>query len=216
MINVFSSLFDPNKKEVQRLSEIVEEINKLSPKFEKLKETDFGKKTLEYKERIKKGEDLIKVVPEAFAIARESSSRAIGKRHYDTQLMAGIALFEGKISEQKTGEGKTLSAVPPLYLRALTGNGVHLVTVNDYLARRDAGWNGPIFDLLGLKVSSLIQEGKSFVYDPEYRDDSHGDERLAHLRPADRKEAYSVDITYGTNNEFGFDYLRDNMVSDLS
>src|SRR3989338_3456022 len=216
MINVFSSLFDPNKKEVQRLSEIVEEINKLSPKFEKLKETDFVKKTLEYKERIKKGEDLIKVLPEAFAIAREASSRAIGLRPYDTQLMAGIALFEGKISEQKTGEGKTLSAVAPLYLHALVGRGVHLVTVNDYLARRDAGWNGPTFNFLGLKVASIIQEGKSFIYDPEFNDPTHGDERLAHLKMCSRQEAYKADIVYGTNNEFGFDYLRDNMVGDVS
>ena len=216
MINVFSSLFDPNKKEVQRLSEIVEEINKLSPKFEKLKETDFVKKTLEYKERIKKGEDLIKVLPEAFAIAREASNRAIGLRPYDTQLMAGIALFEGKISEQKTGEGKTLSAVAPLYLHALVGRGVHLVTVNDYLARRDAGWNGPTFNLLGLKVASIIQEGKSFIYDPEFNDPTHGDERLAHLKMCSRQEAYKADIVYGTNNEFGFDYLRDNMVGDVS
>jgi len=130
--------------------------------------------------------------------------------------MAATALFEGKVAEQKTGEGKTLSAVPALYLRALTGRGVHLVTVNDYLARRDAGWNGPVFHLLGLTTGSIIQETKSFVYDPDFYDSSHGDERLAHLRLSDRKAAYACDILYGTNNEFGFDYLRDNMVSSLA
>ncbi|MDO8452695.1 MAG: preprotein translocase subunit SecA [bacterium] len=216
MLNFLSRFVDTNRKEVERLTRIVDRINKLDSSVKKLKDSDFSGKTEEFKKRLEKGESLEDILPEAFALVREASLRTIGKRHYDTQLMAGIALFEGKIAEQKTGEGKTLSAVPPLYLRALTGNGVNLVTVNDYLARRDAGWNGPIFALLGLKVSSLIQEGKSFVYDPEYRDDSHGDERLAHLRPANRKEAYSVDITYGTNNEFGFDYLRDNMVSDLT
>src|SRR3989338_4829272 len=168
----------------------------LIPIKKKLKEKDFVKKTLEYKERIKKGEDLIKVLPEAFAIAREASSRAIGLRPYDTQLMAGIALFEGKISEQKTGEGKTLSAVAPLYLHALVGRGVHLVTVNDYLARRDAGWNGPTFRLLGLSVGSIIQEGKSFLYNPEFNDPTHGDERLAHLKMCSRQEAYNTDIFY--------------------
>src|SRR3989338_8002170 len=169
----------------------------LIPIKKKLKEKDFVKKTLEYKERIKKGEDLIKVLPEAFAIAREASSRAIGLRPYDTQLMAGIALFEGKISEKKTGEGKTLSAVAPLYLHALVGRGVYLVTVNDYLARRDAGWNGPTFDLLGMTVGTIIQEGKSFVVDPKFNDTSHGDERLAHLKFTPRKEAYACDVTYG-------------------
>ena len=130
-------------------------------------------------------------------------------------LWQRTALFEGKIVEQKTGEGKTLSAVPALYLRALTGKGVHLVTVNDFLARLGAGWNAPVFALLGLSVGVIVQENKSFIYDHNFRDDSHGDERLAHLKPCSRKEAYACDITYGTNNEFGFDYLRDNMVQSL-
>ncbi|HLD91921.1 MAG TPA: preprotein translocase subunit SecA, partial [Patescibacteria group bacterium] len=146
---------------------------------------------------------------------REASWRILGQRHYDVQLMAAVALFEGKIVEQKTGEGKTLSAVPSLYLRALTGKGVHLVTVNDFLARLGAGWNAPIFDLLGLTVGVIIQENKSFIYDPKFTDNTHGDERLSHLKVVGRKEAYSADITYGTNNEFGFDYLRDNMVQSL-
>lgn len=217
MLNVFSSIFDPNKKEIERLSKIVDKINDFAPRIEKLKDEDFPRKTVEFKKIIEKnGGELESVLPEAFAIVREASHRAIGLRPYDTQLMAGITLFEGKIAEQKTGEGKTLSAVAPLYLRALTGKGVHLVTVNDYLARRDAGWNGPAFHLLGLKVGSIIQEGKSLIYDPTYNDPTHGDERLAHLRPCSRKEAYAADITYGTNNEFGFDYLRDNMVGDTA
>lgn len=216
MLGIFSKIFDVNRQEIERLSRIVEEVNSLSPKAEKLKKEEFKKKTLELKKRLEKEESLDRILPEVFAVAREAAWRAIGLRPYDTQIMAGIALSQGKISEQKTGEGKTLSAVLPLYLHALTNRGVHLVTVNDYLARRDAGWNGPIFHMLGVSVGVIIQEGKSFLYDPEYIDNSHGDERLAHLRPVERKEAYLADITYGTNNEFGFDYLRDNMVMDVS
>ncbi len=215
MFNFFSKLLDINRKEVDRLQKIVERVNGFGEKAKRLKDEDFSKKTEEFKLRLSKGESLEAILPEAYAVVREASERAIGLRHYDVQLMAAVALFEGKVAEQKTGEGKTLSAVPALYLRALEARGVHLVTVNDYLARRDAGWNGPIFDLLGLSIGSIIQEGKSFVYDPKFKDTSHGDERLAHLKPSTRKEAYEVDITYGTNNEFGFDYLRDNMVSAL-
>ena len=216
MLKIFSKLLDVNQRELNRLSKVVDEINSLSSKYKKFKEKDFSKETEKFKERIKKGESLEKILPEAYALAREASDRAIGLRPYDVQLMASIALFEGKVAEQKTGEGKTLSAVPALYLRALTGKGVHLVTVNDYLARRDAGWNGPVFRLLGLSVGVIVQETKSFVYDSKFIDTSHGDERLSHLKPCQRKEAYTTDITYGTNNEFGFDYLRDNMVSSLS
>jgi len=215
MFKIFSGLLDVNKKELNRLSKVVDKINTFEPKVKKLKEPDFAKKTEEFKKRIKKGESLEQILPEAFALAREASWRTIGLRPFDVQLVAAIALFEGKAVEQKTGEGKTLSAVLPLYLRGLTGKGVHLVTVNDYLARRDAGWNGPIFHLLGLSIGSIVQEMKSFLYDPEYEDTSHGDERLAHLRPVGRKLVYQADITYGTNNEFGFDYLRDNMAPSL-
>lgn len=215
MFKIFSRFLDLNQREVDRLSKIVDRINDLEVKSSKLKVQDFSEKTLEFKKRIQKGESLEDILPEAFALAREASFRAIGLKHYGVQLMAAVALFEGKIVEQRTGEGKTLSAVPALYLRALTGKGSHLVTVNDYLARRDAGWNGPIFALLGLSVGSIIQEGKSFIFDPSYEDKSHGDERLAHLKPVSRKEVYQLDVTYGTNNEFGFDYLRDNMVSSL-
>jgi len=215
MLKIFSKLLDINQREIDRLAKIVEKINSFEPKVKKLKDKDFSAKTEEFKKRFSKGEALEDLLPEAYALVREASWRTLGLRHFDVQLMAAIALFEGKVAEQKTGEGKTLSAVPALYLRGLTGKGVHLVTVNDYLARRDAGWNAPIFHLLGLSVGSIIQEGKSFVYDPEYSDSSHGDERLAHLKPSPRKEAYQADVTYGTNNEFGFDYLRDNMVSSL-
>lgn len=212
MLNVFSKFLDINQREVKRLEKIVDKVNEHTDKVKKLKDKDFVKKTEEFRKRHSEGESLESILPEAFALAREASDRAIGLRHYDVQILAAVALFEGKVAEQKTGEGKTLSAVPALYLRALEQKGVHLVTVNDYLARRDAGWNGPIFDMLGLTVGAIIQEGKSFVYDPSYTDKAHGDERLSHLRPSERKEAYLADVTYGTNNEFGFDYLRDNMV----
>lgn len=215
MLGIFSKFLDINRREIERYEKIVAEINAFDARVKKLKDKDFSKKTQEFKERLGKGETLEQILPEAYAVCREASWRAIGLRPFDVQLVAAIALFEGKVAEQKTGEGKTLSAVLPLYLRGLTGKGVHLVTVNDYLARRDAGWNGPTFNLLGLSVGSIIQETKSFVYDPEFSDSSHGDERLAHLKPAERKLSYQADITYGTNNEFGFDYLRDNMVGTL-
>ena len=215
MFKIFSRLLDLNQREIDRLSKIVARINDFEVKSSKLKVQNFSEKTQEFKKRIAKGETLEAILPEAFALVREASSRTLGLRHFDVQMMAAIALFEGKVAEQKTGEGKTLSAVPALYLRALTEQGVHLVTVNDYLARRDAGWNAPIFHLLGLSVGSIIQEGKSFVYDPGYSDTSHGDERLAHLKPTERKAAYAADVTYGTNNEYGFDYLRDNMVQNI-
>jgi preprotein translocase subunit SecA len=216
MLNIFSKILDLNAREIDRIAKIVEKVNSFESRAKKLKEKDFVKKTEEFKKRLEKGERLEELLPEAYAVVREASWRVLGMRHFDVQLMAATALFEGKVAEQKTGEGKTLSAVPALYLHALTGRGVHLVTVNDYLARRDAGWNGPIFHLLGLTTGSIIQETKSFVYDPEFTDSSHGDERLAHLKPAERKVAYQSDILYGTNNEFGFDYLRDNMVASLA
>ena len=216
MLKFFGKFLDLNQREVERLAKVVESVNSFEPKIKKLSDSSLSKKTDDFKKRIEKGETLESILPEAFAVVREATQRTLGMRHFDVQLMAATALFNGAVAEQKTGEGKTLSAVPALYLRALTGKGVHLVTVNDYLARRDSGWNGPIFHMLGMKVGSIVQEQKSFVYDPKYKDTSHGDERLAHLRPCDRKEAYGADITYGTNNEFGFDYLRDNMVSQTS
>ncbi|MDP2726650.1 MAG: preprotein translocase subunit SecA, partial [Dehalococcoidia bacterium] len=152
------------------------------------------------------------LLPEAFAAAREAAKRTIGQRHFDVQLMGGIILHQGKVAEMKTGEGKTLVATLPTYLNSLTDLGVHIVTVNDYLAKRDPQWMGPIYHLLGASISS-IQHESAFLFDPEYVSE---DPRFHHLRPISRQEAYRADITYGTNNEFGFDYLRDNMVLDLS
>ncbi len=215
---MFKNLFkflDLNQREVDKLGKTVASVNASENKYKKIKTEDFVKETQKLKKLVTNDQSLTTVLPSAFALAREASLRILGQRHYDVQLMAATALFEGKIVEQKTGEGKTLSAVPALYLRSLTGKGVHLVTVNDFLARLGAGWNAPVFALLGMSVGVIVQENKSFVYDPNFRDDSHGDERLAHLKPCSRKEAYACDITYGTNNEFGFDYLRDNMVQSL-
>ncbi len=215
MFKFLGKLLDSNEKEIGRLRALVEHINALEPEIKKTKDTGFAKKTAEFKERLKGGQTLDDLLPEAYALVREAARRTIGERHYDVQLMAAAVLHQGKVAEQKTGEGKTLSATPALYLNALTGRGVHLVTVNDYLARRDAGWMGQIYHLLGLSVSAMISE-QSFLYDPEYNDPMASDWRLQHLKPVSRKEAYAADITYGINSEFGFDYLRDNMVSDMS
>ncbi len=155
------------------------------------------------------------VLPEAFAVVREMSDRVLGMRHYDVQLIGAMVLHEGKIAEMRTGEGKTLVATAALYLNALLGKGAHLVTVNDYLARRDAGWNAPLYHALGMTVGIIAGQDQQYVYDPEFIDEAHDDERLRHLRPCPRREAYSVDITYATNNELGFDYLRDNMASSI-
>lgn len=215
MLGFLQKYLDTNAKEINRYAKIVEHIGSFEPAMRKLTEADFVKKTAEFRKRLENGATLDDILPESFALVREAARRTIGERHYDVQLIAAIALHEGKIAEQKTGEGKTLSAIPSLYINALTGWGVHLVTVNDYLARRDAGWMGPIFHLLGLKVSAIISE-RSFLYDPEYVDDQMDDWRLKNLRPITRREAYQADVTYGINSEFGFDYLRDNMVSDIS
>ena len=172
-------------------------------------------KTEEFKNRLKDKKDTLdNLLPEAFAVVREVSKRILNQRHYDVQIVGGICLHEGKVAEMRTGEGKTLVATLPLYLNSLSGRGAHLVTVNDYLAKLGAGWMGPIYDFLGVSVGIIIPEA-SFIYDVSYQDDSADDERLSHLRPCSRQEAYQADITYGTNNEFGFDYLRDNMVRNL-
>lgn len=210
MLNFITKIFDSNDKDVQRLAPLVEEINLLEPKFQKLKDEDFPKKTKELKDRIASGQSVYLLLPEAFALVREAAKRTIGQRHYDVQLISGIALAQGKVSEQKTGEGKTLSATPALYLHALTGKAVHLVTVNDYLARRDAGWMGDVFSFLGMSVGVIINDA-SYVYDKNHTEADVVDYRLTHLKPVTRKEAYQSDILYGINSEFGFDYLRDNM-----
>ncbi len=155
------------------------------------------------------------LLPEAFAVVREASKRSLGMRHFDVQLIGGIVLHQGRIAEMKTGEGKTLVATLALYLNALEGRGAHLVTVNDYLARRDAGWNASLYHFLGMTVGVIAGQDMSYVYDPDFVDDTHPDPRLQHLRPSSRREAYAADITYSTNNELGFDYLRDNMAQKL-
>jgi len=215
MFGFLGKLLDSNEKEVAKLRKLVLEINSLEGDVQKLKDEQFPQKTAELKTKLSGGALLDDLIPQAFALVREASRRVNGERHYDVQLIAAAALHFGRIAEQKTGEGKTLSAIPALYLNSLSGQGAHLVTVNDYLARRDAGWMGPIFHLLGVSVSAIISD-RSFLYDPAFIDESAGDFRIRHLRPITRKEAYATDVTYGINSEFGFDYLRDNMVSDAS
>lgn len=213
MLPLLGKFFDSNDREITNLSGTIKAINDLDTEIKKLKDSDFPKRTQALRERVAKGESLDVILPEAFALVREAASRTVGLRHYDVQLIAATVLARGKIAEQKTGEGKTMSAVPALYLNSLTGKSVHLVTVNDYLARRDAGWMGPIFHFLGLSVASMISEA-SFIYDPSFTKEGEVDDRLSHLRPITRKEAYKADVVYGINSEFGFDYLRDNMVQD--
>ncbi|HSX41196.1 MAG TPA: preprotein translocase subunit SecA [Candidatus Saccharimonadales bacterium] len=212
-------LGDPNAREIKRLRALAEQANDLEPGIKKLTESQLRGQTGKLKQRLAEGGKLDDLLPEAFATVREAAKRVIGQRHYDVQLMAGIALHEGKIAEMKTGEGKTLMSTAPTYLNALSGKGVHLVTVNDYLARRDAGWMGQVFHSLGLSVGVIVPQATfdvaAYLYDPDYVDESAADDRLKHLRPVERREAYAADITYGTNNEFGFDYLRDNMVNDV-
>ncbi|HVA97155.1 MAG TPA: preprotein translocase subunit SecA [Candidatus Acidoferrales bacterium] len=215
MLGLLNKVFDSNKREINALQPLVDKINAEEDTVKKLKDKDFPKKTQEFRDRIKDGEKLMDVLPEAFALAREASRRAIGLRQFDQQMMGGIVLAQGKIAEQKTGEGKTLTAVSALYLHSLLGKGAHLVTVNDYLARRDAGWMGPVFNLLGVSVAAMIND-QSFIYDPEFVNKEANDYRLTHLKPISRKEAYDADVTYGINSEFGFDYLRDNMAQDMT
>jgi len=213
MFKFFKKFFNYNEKELERIRKRVVEINQLEDKARNLKDDDFIKETDRLKTEISDGKELSEILPWSFAMVREAARRTLGQRHFDVQLIAGIALHEGKIAEQKTGEGKTLSATTALYLNALTGKGTHLVTVNDYLARRDAGWMGKIFDFLGLKTAAMIAD-RSFIYDSNYNDKEAADWRLTHLKPCERKEAYLADVTYGINSEFGFDYLRDNMASN--
>ncbi|MDD5481834.1 MAG: preprotein translocase subunit SecA [Candidatus Shapirobacteria bacterium] len=212
MKNFLTKLFSSQKKEIVRLQGLVGQINDWEGDLERLTKDQISKQAQNLKKKLGK-EGPENLLPEAFALVREAAKRTIGQRHFDVQMMAAIALFEGKIIEQKTGEGKTLAATPALFLRALEGKGAHLVTVNDYLARRDAGWMGQIFHLLGLSTGGIIHD-QGFIYDPEFSQKAD-DDRLRHLRPVERRQAYQADITYGTNNEFGFDYLRDNMAHNL-
>ncbi|HHW60383.1 MAG TPA: preprotein translocase subunit SecA [Syntrophomonadaceae bacterium] len=190
MRDFLKRIVDDNEKQIKKMSGIVNKINQLEPEFQALKDEEFPQKTDEFKERLKNGESLNDILPEAFALVREASVRKLGMRHFDVQLIGGIALHRGKIAEMKTGEGKTLVATLPAYLNALEGKGVHIVTVNDYLASRDAEWMRPVYEMCGLSVGLIVHD----------------------LNYQERQAAYACDITYGTNNEFGFDYLRDNMV----
>ena len=205
---------DPNEKYIKKLQPTVEQINQLEAKFSQFSDQQLKEQTAKFKGELKNGKTLDDILPEAFACVREAAKRTLGLRHYDVQLLAGMVLHRGQISEQRTGEGKTLSATLALYLNSLEGKGCHLVTVNDYLSRRDCGWMGPIYNLLGVSSGVIVHEA-AFLYDPEYTDPNSTDEKLVHLRPTPRQAVYGADITYGTNNEFGFDYLRDNMVSEL-
>ena len=215
MLNLFSRFVDSNQRDLNRLSKIAESINSLEKKYQKLTDKQLKDKTEEFKKDLSQGKTLEQILPDVFATVREAFIRSLKVRLYDVQLIAAITLHEGNIAEQKTGEGKTFSAVPALYLNSLLGKGVHLVTVNDYLARREAGWTGPVYEKLGVKIGSIVHD-ESFIFDPKFKETSHVDTRLNNLKPVSRKEAYNADITVGTNNEFGFDYLRDNMVRDLS
>jgi preprotein translocase subunit SecA len=210
-------LGDPQAKTLKRLRKKVKQINEIEPEMEKLSDDQLKAKTAEFRKRLEddKKETLDTLLPEAFAVVREVSKRLSGQRHYDVQLIGGISLHEGMVAEMKTGEGKTLVATLPLYLNALSAKGAHLVTVNDYLARIGAGWMAPVYHFLGLSVGVILPD-QSYIYDPEFDNENHDDERLSHLKPCTRQEAYAADITYGTNNEYGFDYLRDNMVREES
>jgi preprotein translocase subunit SecA len=209
-------LLDPNEREVKRHLVVATAINALEPELKALDDAGLRVRSDELRSRAQEGHDLDDLLIEAFALCRESSRRAIGLRHFDVQLVGGLVLHQGKIAEMKTGEGKTLVASLALYLNALAGKGVHLVTVNDYLARRDAGWMGPIYNLLGLSVGINVGTAGTYIYDPEYVDETHGDSRLQHMRPVTKRETYMADITYATNSELAFDYLRDNMARDLA
>ncbi|MDW7998069.1 MAG: preprotein translocase subunit SecA [Thermodesulfovibrio sp.] len=208
MVKILEKIFGTkNERELKRYFKIVDEINSLEPEISQLSNDTLKAKTEQFRERLLKGEKVDDLLKEAFAVVREVAKRTLGMRHFDVQLVGGMVLHEGKIAEMKTGEGKTLVATLSAYLNALEGKGVHVVTVNDYLARRDVQWMGPVYHFLGLSVG-VIQHDASFLYDPNYR---VSDKRFDRLRPCSKKEAYLADITYGTNNEFGFDYLRDNM-----
>ncbi|MNQ08029.1 preprotein translocase subunit SecA [compost metagenome] len=206
---------DPQQRIIKRLQKKVVIINSLADSYKKLNKTELKAKTAEFKTRLEKKQDTLdSLLPDAFALVREASERVLGMRHFDVQLIGGMALHEGDVAEMKTGEGKTLVATLPVYLNALEGKGVHVVTVNDYLAQRDAGEMGELYHFLGLSTGVIINDA-SFLFDPKFDNEAHEDPRLKRLRPASRKEAYAADITYGTNNEFGFDYLRDNMVDEV-
>ncbi len=206
-------LGDPQAKTIKRLQRRVRAINALSDKYTKMTDEQLQAQTGALRKRLKK-ESLDAILPDAFAVVREAAYRTLKQRHFDVQLMGGIVLHEGDVAEMKTGEGKTLVATLPLYLNALSEKGAHFVTVNDYLARIGAGWMGPVYHFLGMSVGVIVPD-QSYVYDPSFSDESHDDSRFKHLKPCSRQDAYAADVTYSTNNELGFDYLRDNMVREV-
>lgn len=209
-----SKIFGSNEREIRKLQPIVDAINSFEEKISKLSDEELKNKRKEFQEKLKKGETLDDILPEAFAVVREIAKRVIGERHYDVQLMGGIALHRGTITEMKTGEGKTLTSTLAIYLNAIEGKGVHVVTVNDYLARRDCNWMGSVYHALGLSTACIMHD-VSYLYEPKVVDDDEVSVEMKNLREITRREAYASDITYGTNNEFGFDYLRDNMVQNF-
>ncbi len=215
-MSFLQKLFGSNERVIEKLKPTAETIDRLSATFEALSDEDLRNKTVEFRERLAAGETLDDILPEAFATVREAAKRVIGERHYGVQLLGGIILHQGKIAEMKTGEGKTLTSTLPVYLNALEGKGVHVITVNDYLAKRDANWMGRIYAFLGLSTSCICHQGTSFRFEPHVTDTDAVSIEMENLIPITRREAYQADITYGTNNEFGFDFLRDNMVSDIS
>ncbi len=222
-MSLFSNIFgDESSKFIKNAEKTVQKINDLEPKMADLTDADFPLKTREFKERLTTGETLNDILPEAFALVREAKKRTLGIRLYDVQLIGGMVLHEGNIAEMKTGEGKTNVATLPIYLNALTGEGVHLVTVNDYLARRDAVLMGQVYNFLGLSVGVINSQNISYIYDATHKEedkerDQVGEFRVMYdfLKPTSRKEAYAADITYGTNHEYGFDYLRDNLAGNI-
>lgn len=210
--NLKKLLGDPQAKTVKRLRKRVNVINGLGDTYKKMSDSKLQDQTNVLKKRLKK-ESLDAILPDAFAVVREAATRTLGQRHFDVQLIGGMVLHEGNVAEMKTGEGKTLVATAPVYLNALTEKGVHVVTVNDYLAQLHSGWMGQLYHFLGMKTA-VIMGDHSYIYDPEFTNTEHEDPRMHHLKPCTRMEAYAADVTYGTNNEFGFDYLRDNMVRE--
>ncbi|OGI16248.1 MAG: preprotein translocase subunit SecA [Candidatus Moranbacteria bacterium RIFCSPHIGHO2_01_FULL_54_31] len=209
-------LFGSNEREINKFRPLVETINAFEPALKALSDDELKGKAASFKGRLAAGETLDDILPEAYAVVREVAERVIGERHYDVQLLGGIALHNGKIAEMKTGEGKTLTSTLPIYLNALTGRGVHVVTVNDYLAKRDCNWMGRVYEALGLTSACIVGQGVSYRYESHITDESAVTIEMENLIPVTRREAYASDITYGTNNEFGFDYLRDNMVAELA
>src|SRR3989344_4629192 len=222
-MSVFSKIFgDESSKFIKDAEKIVAKINALEADISKLANEDFPKKTREFKDRLANGESLDDVLPEAFALAREAAKRNLSERHYDVQLVGGIALHKGNIAEMRTGEGKTFVAVLPAYLNALLGEGVHIITVNDYLSRIGAVLMGQVYNFLGLSVGVINSNNVSYLYDATHKEedeerDTIGEFKVVYdfLKPSSRKQSYGADVTYGTNHEYGFDYLRDNLATRI-